>query len=44
MPEPRSSFSAFCHNDPQGHEKVFIFGGAGENNAKYNDLWVFDGS
>lgn len=40
MPEPRSSFAAALSTDTQ----FFIFGGSGDNNVKYNDLWEFDGT
>jgi len=39
-PEPRSSFSACLSTDTS----FYTFGGSGENNAKYNDLWQFNGT
>jgi len=38
-PEPRSSFAACLSSDTS----FYLFGGSGENNAKYNDLWQFNG-
>jgi len=39
-PEPRSSFAACLASDT----KFYLFGGSGDNNVKYNDLWEFDGA
>ena len=43
-PEVRSSFGACVQIDPHGKEHIFIFGGSGDNNAKYNDIWECDGT
>lgn len=40
IPGPRSGFSACLASDV----KFYLFGGSGENNVKYNDLWEFDGT
>lgn len=40
-PEPRSGFVAVCQTDSTGKDKLIIFGGAGDNHAKYNDVWTF---
>lgn len=40
-PEPRSGFVAVCHTDSAGKDKLIIFGGAGDNHDKYNDVWTF---
>lgn len=37
-PEPRSSFAACLATDTS----FYIFGGSGDNNVKYNDLWEFN--
>jgi Kelch motif len=37
-PEPRSSFAACLASDT----KFYLFGGSGDNNVKYNDLWECD--
>ena len=39
-PELRSGFAACLASDT----KFYIFGGSGDNNLKYNDLWEFDGT
>jgi hypothetical protein len=39
-PDPRSSFAACLASDT----KFYLFGGSGDNNVKYNDLWEFDGA
>ena len=39
-PEPRSSFAACLLSESE----FFVFGGSGDNNMKYNDLWKFDGN
>jgi len=36
-PEPRSSFAAVISGD----DSFYIFGGSGDNNVKFNDLWEF---
>jgi hypothetical protein len=44
-PEPRSGFAGVGLTDPTtGLDRLFVFGGSGENNTKYNDLWEFDGT
>lgn len=37
-PEPRSSFGAVLASDTS----FYVFGGSGDNNIKYNDLWEFN--
>jgi len=27
--------------EENGNEKLFIFGGAGDNSVRYNDIWIF---
>jgi hypothetical protein len=39
-PEPRSSFAVCLTNDTS----FYLFGGSGDNNLKFNDLWQFTGS
>jgi hypothetical protein len=36
-PEPRSSFGCVI----SGEDSFYLFGGSGDNNIKYNDLWEF---
>jgi hypothetical protein len=36
-PEPRSSFAAVI----SGEDSFYVFGGSGDNNIKFNDLWEF---
>ena len=36
-PEPRAGHSAAIHGG-----NLYIFGGKGEENVKFNDLWRFD--
>ncbi|CDW87956.1 kelch motif family protein [Stylonychia lemnae] len=38
---PRSSLSANVLIDPNGNEKLLVFGGAGDNSVRYNDIWIF---
>lgn len=38
-PEPRSSFAACLATDTS----FYIFGGSGDNNVKFNDLWCYNG-
>jgi len=38
---PRSSLSASVMIEENGNEKLFIFGGAGDNSVRYNDIWTF---
>jgi Galactose oxidase, central domain len=37
-PDPRSSFAACLASDTT----FYVFGGSGDNNAKFNDLWQFN--
>jgi hypothetical protein len=37
-PEPRSSFGAVLATDTS----FYLFGGSGDNNVKFNDLWEFN--
>jgi len=37
-PEPRSSFGCTLATD----NSFYLFGGSGDNNLKYNDLWEFN--
>ena len=37
-PEPRSSFGAVLATDTS----FYLFGGSGDNNVKFNDLWAFN--
>lgn len=39
-PDPRSSFAACLSSD----SNFYIFGGSGDNNVKFNDLWEFNGT
>lgn len=39
-PEPRSGFASCLATDTS----FYLFGGSGDNNVKYNDLWQFDGA
>lgn len=39
-PEPRSSFAAVISSD----DSFYLFGGSGDNNLKFNDLWQFSGT
>lgn len=42
-PEVRSSFGAVVYVDPASdQESILVFGGSGDNNTKFNDLWQFN--
>ena len=41
MPKPRSGLCGGCQMNEPDNLEVVIFGGAGENNEKYNDLWCY---
>jgi hypothetical protein len=36
-PDPRTSFGAVIASD----DSFYLFGGSGDNNIKFNDLWEF---
>jgi hypothetical protein len=38
---PRSSLSANILVEQNGNEKLLVFGGAGDNSVRYNDIWIF---
>ena len=44
MWEPRSAFGACAIRSSEDHDRVYIFGGSGDNNVKYNDLWELNGN
>ena len=39
-PEPRSAFASVISGD----DSFYLFGGSGDNNIKFNDLWEFKGT
>ena len=41
MPQPRSGHSGGCLMNEPDHLQVYMFGGAGDNNEKYNDIWQY---
>lgn len=41
IPQPRSGHSGGCLMNEPDHLEVYMFGGAGDNNEKYNDLWKY---